>query len=90
MRKRIYAIGLLLLLPVVSQAEVKSKYLKTSSESYRKLYENHYKKSKKQEKKTYSKPAPSWTAFGQLAGKVDNLLIIKTKDGNYLLKKDYR
>jgi len=63
-------------------AEVKSKYLKPPSVKHLKF---------KQLQRTEKTPkALTWTAFGKLVGKVDNLLIIRTKDGSYLLKEDFR
>ena len=70
---------LALLLPLTSQAEVRSKYLKALPT-----------KERKEKKVKVPPPAITWTAYGKLVGRVDNLLIIKTKEGKFLLKEDYR
>ena len=90
---RVIFLLLALLVPSVSYGEVKSKYLIGCSKGCR--GDKGFKGSKSSKgltstTSTTSKTSLSWTAFGQLVGKVDNLLIIRTKDGKYLLKKDFR
>ena len=66
-----------------AHAEVKSKYLRTQQTL------PSLSSSREAKKPRVSPPAP-WTAYGKLVGRVDNLLIVKTKDGKFLLREDYR
>jgi len=77
----------------VQATEFKSRYLKTTKEDLQKFYDKRYQKTEekaKAEKPSLNTTFPHWSDFGKVVGRIDNYVIIKTKDGDYLVKKDWR
>ena len=88
----------------VQATEFKSRYLKTTKEDLQKFYGKRYQRTEekvkaeaekvKAEKAKAEKPSlnttfPRWSDFGKVVGRIDNYVIVKTKDG-YLVKRDWR
>ena len=101
MRELIYLLLITAFTVISVQAEeFKSRYLKTTKEDLQKFYGKRYQKTEEKvkaeaEKAKAEKPSvktsfPHWSDFGKVVGRIDNYVIVKTKEGSYLVKRDWR